>query len=760
MATSEELIALFGSDFESVLKGLSQLPPEARELLDNTMGKMLYDTEIFSSRVNKAVGTQSAAGISAAAISSGLASDMFTGGPVFGEIRNTIKSSLVEGINQSGRAGSYEAYEANDKTLFTWVTVAGHKICKDCDPYGGTQQTMSEWESIGMPGTGWSVCGGNCYCILDPSGKISPVVEAERSRAELVSSSKELESYYIKEYKVSSAHQFSYKKFMKLDSSTAMQMQKRVGGKFAPLTRAEIIRRSNQTRKKLSLSKQSFERHTVNGELTRARKKVHNSIINEIVNGGKIAKKGKQELLTTGGYPGSGKSTMLDQAFPGWEKKFVHLDSDRVKELLAKADGVDLGWRAALYHVESKQIVNQIRKLAIEQNRHILYDATMKSTEKFVKAIEGYKSAGYKVTAAFADLPIEQAMERAIARFFGKSGRFVDPLYISTHGNQNIATFNELKRIINSWSQYSTNVPIGAPAILLEQSAVRTVAAKSINKIDDLLGTAKLSSQANNIEKVTGRFGYKQKPPYEVWQELIESTDYKKDLAKYSEFLEKNGLKGIADDLNELWKLQDLDGEALFRYIASELDDSYTHFAHNKYMNHDALLQAAYKKKIGKFMKTYLREKNITLNDVLQAMKYDKQFNQNMLKRYGFVDDAGNVKIYRGVARSYFDETGIPMPKEYGETAQMAVNSAESWSTSATVAEKFASSHGRGIGVVFEAEVPVDRIIGSNFSFAHIKRMEGDFLEVGKMVASELGEMEIIIGGTKPVNVKVFEFGG
>ena len=218
----------------------------------------------------------------------------------------------------------------------------------------------------------------------------------------------------------------------------------------------------------MSVSKQSIDVHTVNGKLTKARKKLHNDIVNEVVNGGRIAKKGKQELLTTGGYPGSGKSTMLDQAFPGWRKKFVHIDADRVKELLAKADGTDLRWRAALYHVESKQIVNQIRKLAIEQNRHILYDATMKSTGKFIKKIEGYKSAGYKITAAFADLPIEQAMERAIARFFGKSGRFVDPIYIATHGNQNIATFNELKKLIDIWTQYDTNVPYKTPALFID----------------------------------------------------------------------------------------------------------------------------------------------------------------------------------------------------------------------------------------------------------------------------------------------------
>ena len=51
MATKQELLALFGDDFENVLKGLSQLPPEARQLLDQTMGKMLFDADVFNSRV-------------------------------------------------------------------------------------------------------------------------------------------------------------------------------------------------------------------------------------------------------------------------------------------------------------------------------------------------------------------------------------------------------------------------------------------------------------------------------------------------------------------------------------------------------------------------------------------------------------------------------------------------------------------------------------------------------------------------------------
>ena len=94
----------------------------------------------------------------------------------------------------------------------------------------------------------------------------------------------------------------------------------------------------------------------------------------------------------------------------------------------------------------------------------------MKSQKKITALISQYKELGYKVTTAFADLPLEQSMERAIARFFGKSGRFVDPIYIITHGNQNINTFNSLKDLVDAWMQWNTNVPRGSKAYMLDGS--------------------------------------------------------------------------------------------------------------------------------------------------------------------------------------------------------------------------------------------------------------------------------------------------
>ena len=241
--------------------------------------------------------------------------------------------------------------------------------------------------------------------------------------------------------------------------------------KHKSINREIAYREMTKARKNLSTIELSIDKHTINGKITDARLRLHEKIARKITNGGTIAKKGQQEFLTTGGYPGSGKSTILNEAFPNWKKKYVHIDSDAIKDLLAKHDGIDkLGWRAYMYHDEADYVISEIFRLAQEENRNILFDATMKSQKKITALISQYKELGYKVTTAFADLPLEQSMERAIARFFGKSGRFVDPIYIITHGNQNINTFNSLKDLVDAWMQWNTNVPRGSKAYMLDGS--------------------------------------------------------------------------------------------------------------------------------------------------------------------------------------------------------------------------------------------------------------------------------------------------
>ena len=175
-----DFLDIFGEDFSSVLASLDELPPEVETMLMGVMDKMVYDVRTFSNGLEKSVFSLTQAGASQDIIKQTLTNDMETGGRIFGELRNNTKASVVDGINQSAKMGQYQNYDL-EKGEFVWVVVGGHKVCPDCDTRGGFPgRTFSEWESEGLPGSGWSVCQGFCYCVLDPTGKMTKKIEIRR----------------------------------------------------------------------------------------------------------------------------------------------------------------------------------------------------------------------------------------------------------------------------------------------------------------------------------------------------------------------------------------------------------------------------------------------------------------------------------------------------------------------------------------------------------------------------------------------------
>tara|TARA_Y100001963_G_C6765313_1_gene441866 strand:+ start:200 stop:1576 length:1377 start_codon:yes stop_codon:yes gene_type:complete len=452
-----DLIDIFGEDFTSVLASLDELPPQVEQMLLGVMDKMVYDVKTFSNALEKSVFSMTQAGASQDIIKQTLANDMGTGGRIFGQLRNDTKASIVDGINQSAKMGQYANYDL-DKGEFAWVAVGGHRVCLDCDGRAGQKMTFEEWEGEGLPGSGWSVCQGYCYCVLDPTGKASKKIKVQRP------GDTKIEKQYYNNYGLTKQQIAKYEKVMQLTSKSAKEMMARKG-----ITSAQVYADFETVRNKLTTLGRTKDKYynKRTGKYVKSRAKLHEKLARDIVNKGKIAD-GQADFLMSGGYPGSGKSTMLDQAFPGWKEKFVHIDSDAIKTLLAKADNIEkLGWRAYAYHDEADAVIDLAFKIAREENRHILFDATMKNGKKVAKILEEYLEYGYKTQTAFADLPIEKSIERAIARYYGESGRFVDPIYIVTHGNQNINSFNSVKDLVGSWAHYSTDVPIKTPALLI-----------------------------------------------------------------------------------------------------------------------------------------------------------------------------------------------------------------------------------------------------------------------------------------------------
>lgn len=85
---------------------------------------------------------------------------------------------------------------------FTWRAVGDKNMCEE--PSGGCAArhgdggfTLQEWQSLGLPKTGWSACQGMCRCMLLPDNlleieseilepfEIGPVIRGEEAETPL-----------------------------------------------------------------------------------------------------------------------------------------------------------------------------------------------------------------------------------------------------------------------------------------------------------------------------------------------------------------------------------------------------------------------------------------------------------------------------------------------------------------------------------------------------------------------------------------------
>ena len=101
--------------------------------------------------------------------------DLQSGGRIFGGLRSQFRATGDFAVSQMSNIGSAYEMSSQGLTEFQWQT-AGNKICDDCKGRSGDTKSWEEWETVGLPATGWSVCGSHCKCTLVPTGTaISPI---------------------------------------------------------------------------------------------------------------------------------------------------------------------------------------------------------------------------------------------------------------------------------------------------------------------------------------------------------------------------------------------------------------------------------------------------------------------------------------------------------------------------------------------------------------------------------------------------------
>ena len=140
-------------------------------LLWATLG-ISFAIDIFATEIEREIALLRNAGIRNDEILRILGNDLSTNGRIFGRLRNNIKRGIVSAVMQASRIGQDRVY--GDSVKMRWISVGTPRICVDCEARVGQVRSWEEWEVLGLPASGFSVCKEFCYCQLVPESVPMP----------------------------------------------------------------------------------------------------------------------------------------------------------------------------------------------------------------------------------------------------------------------------------------------------------------------------------------------------------------------------------------------------------------------------------------------------------------------------------------------------------------------------------------------------------------------------------------------------------
>jgi hypothetical protein len=138
------------------------------EELNLKVSTMLEDlAKIIAAEYIFTKSTMATSGMSQKAVKDILLADLTTGGRLFGQLKNKARRISLNTIEEAGNLAALKVFSQNDLKQYKWITV-GKNICPDCKERHGDTGDISYFSTIGLPKSGFSVCGHNCNCQLVP----------------------------------------------------------------------------------------------------------------------------------------------------------------------------------------------------------------------------------------------------------------------------------------------------------------------------------------------------------------------------------------------------------------------------------------------------------------------------------------------------------------------------------------------------------------------------------------------------------------
>jgi len=93
--------------------------------------------------------------------------DFDSQGMVFGTMRSNIKNTVRSSLHGVSNESSMLKYLDAGERQYKWVVVSS-KPCPDCSIRHGLIGDIEFFEALGLPRSGFSVCGQHCKCKLVP----------------------------------------------------------------------------------------------------------------------------------------------------------------------------------------------------------------------------------------------------------------------------------------------------------------------------------------------------------------------------------------------------------------------------------------------------------------------------------------------------------------------------------------------------------------------------------------------------------------
>lgn len=197
---------------------------------------------------------------------------------------------------------------------------------------------------------------------------------------------------------------------------------------------------------------------------TRERLKLHDQIIQGIVNSANSPKNGEKPVaILMGGGSASGKGTIRStMVIPRLQAEGINVgisDCDDIKSQLPEYEhfkAQDIESAAYRVHQESMDIALKALDALIANNKNLLFDGTMRLVDKSTEIIDKLHKAGYYVQIVGTDVPIEIAIERSEQRAKSTGRKVPHNIIQGSHGGF-ASTFPELTDKVDAYTLYDNS---------------------------------------------------------------------------------------------------------------------------------------------------------------------------------------------------------------------------------------------------------------------------------------------------------------